>query len=75
MLAKIQKWGGSRIDGIKNMIFEQNSKLLKPESLANGGNRNSKACRFYWYKQFGCAPPKALLYKATFSQNGAKQSS
>ena len=25
-------------------------------------------------KWFGCAPPKALLYEPTFSQNGAKQS-
>ena len=30
---------------------------------------NSKACRFYWYKPFGCAPPKAPIYETTFCQN------
>ena len=39
------------------------------------GNRNSKACRFYWYKPFGCAPPKAPLYEATFSQNSKVEQS
>ena len=61
------KMGGSKIDNTKKAVFGNHSELLKPESFCAVGNLNSKACRFYWYKPFGCAPPKALLYEATFS--------
>ena len=37
--------------------------------------RASKACRFVRYKPFGCAPPKALFYEVTFSQNFKVQTS
>ena len=61
--------GGAKIDGDKNMFFGHNSKLLKPQSWDSWSNRNSKACIFHLYKRFGCAPPNALLYETTFSQN------
>ena len=61
--------GGVQIDGIKNEIFGPNHEFLKPHRGDICCNVNNKACRFYWYKPFGCAPPKASLYEATFSQN------
>ena len=72
MLAEDQKWG-VQIDNTKNAVVGYNSELLKPESLAIGGNRNSKARRFYWYKPFGCALPKALLYEITVCQKSKVQ--
>ena len=41
--AEDQKWGVPD-DGRKNMLFGDNGKLLKPESLDTGSNRNSKVC-------------------------------
>ena len=69
------KMGGSRIDNNKNISFGYNSKLLKPHNPKSVRNRNSKVCRFHWYKPFGCAPPKAPLYEVTFSQNSKVEQS
>ena len=68
MLAEDPKWGVPD-DNETNMRFGHNSELLKPHSLAKGSYGHFKASRFHWYKPFGCAPPKALFYEATFSQN------
>ena len=63
------KMGGSRIDYEQSAVLGHKPKLLKPHRWPKCCNREFKACRFYWHKPFGCAPPKAPFYEATFSHN------
>ena len=60
------KNGGSRINNEQHAVFDHNPVVQKSESRTSARKRNSKACRFYWYKPFGCASPKALLYEFSF---------
>ena len=73
---KSEKIRGSKIDNSQNTVFGHNMLISRSQPRPSEWNRNSKACRFHWYKPFGCAPPKASFYEFNFfSQNVKVQKS